>query len=554
MEVMKNFIWHVYNVRGVDQTSGKKAKLKIIARNEAAAEKEAVKRGLMSPYTFAEIDFEEPTDRQISYAEDLGVKIMAGMNRKDISALIDKHNDNDTTPTDGLMTFAYEHDIYFSPYIGEHALCTLLFNELPVEDKTAFFCYAVHQSLTGERLGNLDTSPARDLIYQFADIYSLDDSYQRSLDEYSGGDLVVFGESQGGGSKRKKAYQDAKTYLDALLPVEDDFITDPETGEVIAPKVIPPDAEIPDDGFIVIGGQVAMPEETVAALLGVTIDRLHELSRSVDMDNREGGIYVRGGKQYFASPKVIFKVRDANGKKSADLSNQKLFTVFDKAEARLTLEEHKKKTRRFWFKAGAVVLAIFAYSHFSEPSKPSRNPPPTKVEQPVSTPDAEKKPAPTPAPAPAKILDLGMTLPQFQAAFAAKATQFGLDGVDLYSLTTEEGEAQDVFHVNDVSGIFSIQGTLNKQSGLIKEVWILIQPHTSDDMVAGIIVYGLFSHVFNPELDQNARGKLMDDLHLSKNVEYLQKHTATAVRGNAKYSARLMQGGIYMLAVSAKDL
>ena len=204
------------------------------------------------------------------------------------------------------------------------------------------------------------------------------------------------------------------------------------------------------------------------------------------MDNREGGIYVRDGKQYFASPKVIFKVRDVNGKKSADLSNQKLFAVFDKAEARLTPEEHKKKTRRFWLKAGAVILAIFAYSHFSEPSKPSQNPtPPAKVEQIAPTPAVETKSTPTPVPAPAKILDLGMTLPQFQAAFAAKATQFGLDGVDLYSLTTEEGEVQDVFRVNDVSGIFSIQGTLNKQSGLVKEVWILIQPRTSDDMVAG---------------------------------------------------------------------
>lgn len=379
-----NFIWHVYNVRGVDQTSGKKSKLKIIARDEVAAEREVANRGLMPPYTFTEIDFEEPTDRQISYAEDLGIKIMAGMNRKDISALIDKHNDNDTTPTDGLMTFAYEHDIYFSPYIGERALCNLLFNELPVMEKTAFFCYAVHQSLLNERLDNLDASPARDLIYQFADMYSTIDGYQRSLNEYSGSDLVVFGEAKGGGSKRKKAYQDAKSFLDALLPVEDDLLTDPDTGEVI--NFISPDAEIPDDGFIVIGGQVAMPEETVAALLGVTIDRLHELSREVNMDNREGGIYVRNGKQYFASPKVIFKVRDANGKKSADLSNQKLFAVFDKAEARLTPEEHKKKIRRFLFKAGAVILALFACSHFSEPSKPSTyQPPPSKVEQTVST-------------------------------------------------------------------------------------------------------------------------------------------------------------------------
>lgn len=382
------FVWHVYNVRGVDQVSGKKSKLKIIARDEAAAEKEAANRGLMPPYTFTEIDFDEPTDRQISYAEDLGLKIMAGMNRKDISALIDKHNDNDTTPTDGLMSFAYEHNIYFSPYIGERALCILLFNELPVADKTAFFCYAVHQSMTGERLDNLDASTVRDVCYQFADIYSINDSYQRSLDEYSGGDLVVFGEAQGGGSKRKKAYQDAKTFLDAFLPVEDDLLTDPDTGEVI--NFIPPDAEIPDDGFIVIGGQVAMPEETVAALLGVTIDKLHELSRSVNMDNREGGIYVRDGKQYFASPQVIFKVRDANGKKSADLSNRKLFAVFDKAEARLTPKEHKAKNRRLMFKVGAVILAVVAYANFSEPSKPSQTPPPPKVEQ------STEKPKPKP--------------------------------------------------------------------------------------------------------------------------------------------------------------
>ena len=385
------FVWHVYNVRGVDQASGKKSKLKIIARDEAAAEKEASNRGVIPPYTFAEIDFDEPTDRQISYAEDLGIKILPGMNRKDISALVDKHNDNDTTPTDGLMTFAYEHDIYFSPYIGEHALCISLFNELPVADKTAFFCYAVNQSLKGERLDNLDASAVRDVCYQFAEIYADNTGFQRSLDEYSGDDLIVFGEAQGGGSKRKKAYQDAKTYLDAFLPVGDDLPTDPETGEVITPKKISPDAEIPDDGFIVIGGQVAMPEETVAALLGVTIDRLHELSRSVDMDNREGGIYVRDGKQYFASPQVIFKVRDANGKKSADLSTQKLYFVFAKAEVRLTPKEHKAKNRRIMFKVGAVILAIVAYANFSEPSKPSQTPPPPKVEQPVEKPKPEVK-------------------------------------------------------------------------------------------------------------------------------------------------------------------
>lgn len=200
----------------------------------------------------------------------------------------------------------------------------------------------------------------------------------------------------------------------------------------------------------------------------------------------------------------------------------------------------------------AFGLLKGTYEWFTEPSKPSQTPSPSKVEQSAPAPAAETKS--TPPPAPAKILNLGMTLPQFQDAFAAKATQFGLDGVNLDGVYIQEGQVQDVFRADDISGQFALQGALDKQSGLVKEVWILIQPRTSDDMMAGIIVYGLFSHVFNPELDQLARGKLMDDLHLSKDVEYLQKHTATAVRGSAKYSARLMQGGIYMLAVSAKDL
>lgn len=215
------FVWHVYRVRGVDEISGKKKTLKVIARDEAAAEKDVASRGLNPPYTFTEIDFDEPTERQVDYAEDLGIDVESFMNRNDVSALIGKKKDDDSDPTDGLMTFAYNRNIYFSPFIGEKSLCTLLLNELSPLYKTAFFAYAVYQSMGNERLGNLDESLVRDKIYEFAELNYCDKNYQRSLDTFLGEDLISFDFD----CKRRKAYQDAANFLRYMCRIHSTDVT-----------------------------------------------------------------------------------------------------------------------------------------------------------------------------------------------------------------------------------------------------------------------------------------------------------------------------------------
>ena len=136
--------WHRYKVQGVNSETGRKGTVKIIARNEDAAAEELLNRDLLPPYTFQEEEFEPPTDRQVNYAIDLGLRISPTMNRKDVSALIDKKLDEDNDPDEDLMTFAYDKNIYFSAYIGEKSLCNLIFDTLETADKIAFFCFAVN--------------------------------------------------------------------------------------------------------------------------------------------------------------------------------------------------------------------------------------------------------------------------------------------------------------------------------------------------------------------------------------------------------------------------
>lgn len=146
--------------------------------------------------------------------------------------------------------------------------------------------------------------------------------------------------------------------------------------------------QVTNDGFIVIDGQVAMPEETAAELLNVTIDELRRASRAVGIKNSQGGIYVHNGKYYYSSHGILFKVRDINGKKSADLSTRGLIKLFQSAEERLLPQEEFKAKRRKEQIQGVILIVIigfFIHSCFSSDSelKKISAPPPVQTLAPV---------------------------------------------------------------------------------------------------------------------------------------------------------------------------
>lgn len=145
---------------------------------------------------------------------------------------------------------------------------------------------------------------------------------------------------------------------------------------------------VTDEGFIVAGQEVAMPESTAMKLLGVDRDRLAELVRMAGIINREGGALFQAGQYYFLSPEAIFKVRDINGKKTADLSRTELYKIFETAEERLLPREVvSSKRKKLYLKIIVflfVIIGGFVYVQNNPAEKPQ--PTPTTVEQPREKP------------------------------------------------------------------------------------------------------------------------------------------------------------------------
>ena len=211
--------WHKYKIQGVNSKTNRKKTVKILAKDEIDAEDKLIEMGIVEPYEWEEENFDEPTERQISYAMDLGINITSEMTKDDVSCLIDIKVEDDVSADNSLMDYAYEKNIYFSDYIGEKRLFNLIFDTLNPKDKAEFFCFCVYKYLTDYDDFNLEICPNYKDIQEFAEIYSLDNSFLKSMNNYEGEDLRFFGtESDGedfveyGGSKKTKAYKIAKDF------------------------------------------------------------------------------------------------------------------------------------------------------------------------------------------------------------------------------------------------------------------------------------------------------------------------------------------------------
>ncbi len=150
-------------------------------------------------------------------------------------------------------------------------------------------------------------------------------------------------------------------------------------------------AEVTDAGFIVIDGQVAMPEDTLCKLLAVTPKRVAGLIRFVGMKETKGGVYFRNGKYYFASPEIVFKMRLNNGAFSEQLSPEQVYGLFASAEKRLLPHKWLEIAQQ---ETGLVILFVIGITFFGlgglmvltrEPK--SASPPPAKTEQLIQRPE-----------------------------------------------------------------------------------------------------------------------------------------------------------------------
>lgn len=175
--------------------------------------------GYAEPTEFEQIPFDPPTESQIEACMAHGRKIPDKACKIDVSYIMDKDMNSDSTPNPELLRYATEMRIPLSYYVGKRDLYDLIFKNLTGEDKIAFFVFCIYRFLSDDRCGNLNECIHKHAFYRFAQDHMDDDPFVKSMLRYSGSDLRFFGtiyingSSRRGGSTSTTAYKTVKQYL-----------------------------------------------------------------------------------------------------------------------------------------------------------------------------------------------------------------------------------------------------------------------------------------------------------------------------------------------------
>ena len=157
--------WANYDITALNPATKRKNKRRYKAVGEEHIAKLAEKEGLTDVEITTVLPHDEPTEKQVSYARDLGIKLPAGACKEDVSAILSRVLDSNhivkevqvstdlvrnyvaplESPTNEFALFACEKGVCFSAYIGEVALLRNVLYTLELRDKRHLreFCVSV---------------------------------------------------------------------------------------------------------------------------------------------------------------------------------------------------------------------------------------------------------------------------------------------------------------------------------------------------------------------------------------------------------------------------
>lgn len=171
---------------------------------------------------------EPPTERQLSYAQDLGILIPNGATKNDVSNLIDMKLDNDKPATDRHRSLAKIFGVEPPSIIGKKALFDLIQYNLvkPGKEKEmlSWFAYRVYRELVHGDDDAAIAGPSDPAIQNIVAQLENNKDVIKSVRRYAGRDLIWFGTftssdgyTHNGGSNRTAAYKKINALLKQSL-------------------------------------------------------------------------------------------------------------------------------------------------------------------------------------------------------------------------------------------------------------------------------------------------------------------------------------------------
>lgn len=205
-----------YSVKGVNPDTNRRKTKTIVVESTSTNEEIQKKSGLLPPYEIEKLKQEAPTDRQIAYAEKLGIVFPADASASDASVFLTRHEDGvpliQPPASDMLVHYLIDKGIFVPTYAGILEVSTLYLNNVSRNEKASFFCMRVLCSLKNKSYCLLEDAPLADrtLFFEFANMYEADGDFLRSLLHYTAADLPLNACLR---LKKLKAYEMAVDFL-----------------------------------------------------------------------------------------------------------------------------------------------------------------------------------------------------------------------------------------------------------------------------------------------------------------------------------------------------
>ena len=201
----------------------------------------------------------------------------------------------------------------------------------------------------------------------------------------------------------------------------------------------------------------------------------------------------------------------------------------------------------------AILIVGFLFTGCgSEDPKPK---PATEVQKPVTETTTPVEKIEKPVEQVNKVTNLGMNFEQFKSNYNAFLNELGLQILNIYDTKSSVGTAITAYQYDFTEDV-SLVASSETNGGMMFGVSLFVTPKTKEDLFCMLMAYGAIMATLNPELSEDQRGELLQELYIMPD-KFLQLKNVTrkVIRGNVRYITRFVpEYATFMLTAEAKDL
>jgi hypothetical protein len=185
-----------YSISGKNKQTGRKRTRVYDARTETHARTMAEVEGTEIESVIA-IPSDQPTERQLAYAKDLGIQVPSDVSKQEVSDLIDRCVNEDEAPDSESLILAERYEIHFTRFTGKREIASRIYRILNAPGKEAqllaWFAFYVSIHLNRRKDHRPFQDPDDPFIQRIAIELAKEAAVVKSLRRYTDSDLREFG-------------------------------------------------------------------------------------------------------------------------------------------------------------------------------------------------------------------------------------------------------------------------------------------------------------------------------------------------------------------------